>query len=165
MVHGLLHTDVLPQVIVVSLMGDLQLNQEPALDTAIPAQPILNKPDTCDDSSAPSLPREHTLAIDHTMNSEVRAPEKPRDLHQSQAITKDVVSRTLKGKEKEWAAVAEKKRPLQLLDLPVDILREIVGHVSAQFLDHLGANFLTAPSCLTRMISPLSRCATLFYML
>lgn len=119
-------------------MGDLQLNQEPALDTAIPAQTVLNKPDTCEDSSAPSLPREHTLVIDQTMNSEVRAPEKPRDLHQSQAITKDVVSRTLKGKEKEWAAVAEKKRPLQLLDLPVDILREIVGHVSAQFLDHLG---------------------------
>ncbi len=111
-------------------MGDLQLNQEPALETTKAAQPVLDKPDICDDSSTSHLPREHTLVVDQAMTSEVRPPEKPRDLHQTQAITKDVVSRTLKGKEKEWAAVAEKKRPLQLLDLPVDILREIVGHVS-----------------------------------
>jgi len=113
-------------------MGDLQLDQEPALETNKAAQPLLDKPDICDDSSASPLPREHTLTVDQAMSSEVRPPEKPRDLHQTQAITKDVVSRTLKGKEKEWAAVAEKKRPLQLLDLPVDILREIVGHVCSQ---------------------------------
>jgi hypothetical protein len=38
--------------------------------------------------------------------------------------------KTMKGKEKEWSSVAEKKRPLRLLDLPVDILREIIGQVS-----------------------------------
>jgi hypothetical protein len=130
-VHGLRRTNVLPQVIVVPLMGDPQLDQEPALETNKAAQPVFDKPDICDDSSTSPLPREHTLTVDQAMSSEVRAPEKPRDLHQTQAITKDVVSRTLKGKEKEWAAVAEKKRPLQLLDLPVDILREIVGHVSS----------------------------------
>jgi hypothetical protein len=115
-------------------MGDLQLDQEPALETTKVAQPVLDKPDICDESSGLplSLPREHTGTVDQAMSSEVRPPEKPRDIHQTQAITKDVVSRTLKGKEKEWAAVAEKKRPLQLLDLPVDILREIVGHVSPQ---------------------------------
>jgi len=124
-------------------MGDLQLDQEPALETTKAAQPVLDKPDICDDSSASPLPREHTLALDQAMSSDIRAPEKPRDLHQTQVITKDVVSRTLKGKEKEWAAVAEKKRPLQLLDLPVDILREIVGHVGTPFtFDHFG-RFLT----------------------
>jgi hypothetical protein len=40
-----------------------------------------------------------------------------------------VLQRTMKGKEKEWSSVAEKKRPLRLLDLPVDILREIIGQV------------------------------------
>lgn len=115
----------------VPLMGSLQLDQEPVLETAKATQSVLDKPDICDDSSASPLPREHTLSLDQAMSSDVRAPEKPRDLHQTQTITKDVVSRTLKGKEKEWAAVTEKKRPLQLLDLPVDILREIVGHVGS----------------------------------
>jgi hypothetical protein len=44
-------------------------------------------------------------------------------------IAMNVLQRTMKGKEKEWSSVAEKKRPLQLLDLPVDILREIIGQV------------------------------------
>lgn len=42
-----------------------------------------------------------------------------------------VISRLLQGKEKEWAAVADRKGPLQLLDLPVDILKEIVREVYA----------------------------------
>jgi hypothetical protein len=41
------------------------------------------------------------------------------------------LQRALKGKEKEWSAVGEKKRPLRLLDLPVDILREIIGQVGS----------------------------------
>ncbi|KAF2433709.1 hypothetical protein EJ08DRAFT_583424 [Tothia fuscella] len=37
------------------------------------------------------------------------------------------VVRSLKGKEKEWvSAVPEQKRPLELLDLPLDILKEII---------------------------------------
>ncbi|KAE9988919.1 hypothetical protein EG328_005629 [Venturia inaequalis] len=39
---------------------------------------------------------------------------------------KTALMRSLNGKEKEWTAVAEKKRPLQLLDMPVDILKEII---------------------------------------
>lgn len=42
---------------------------------------------------------------------------------------KTALLRSLKGKEKEWTAVAEKKRPLQLLDMPVDILKEIIEKV------------------------------------
>ncbi|KAK5248181.1 hypothetical protein LTR16_006547, partial [Cryomyces antarcticus] len=43
---------------------------------------------------------------------------------------KTIMSRLLKGKDKEWAAVVEKKRPLQLLDLPVDVLKEIIKEVT-----------------------------------
>lgn len=39
------------------------------------------------------------------------------------------ISSLLKDKEREWAAVAEKKGPLQLLDLPMDVLKEIVKEV------------------------------------
>ncbi|KAI9835000.1 MAG: hypothetical protein M1819_002723 [Sarea resinae] len=40
------------------------------------------------------------------------------------------ISELLKGKEEEWTAIVDKKRPLQLLDLPVDILKEIVKEVT-----------------------------------
>ncbi len=45
---------------------------------------------------------------------------------------KVMLTRLLKGKEREWAAVAE-KGPKRLLDLPVDILREIINQVSGLF--------------------------------
>jgi hypothetical protein len=41
-----------------------------------------------------------------------------------------VLARLLHGKEKEWSAIAEKGGPLQLLDLPIDILKEIVNHIT-----------------------------------
>jgi hypothetical protein len=40
------------------------------------------------------------------------------------------LSKLLKGKEEEWAAVAQRKGPLRLLDLPMDILKEIVKEAS-----------------------------------
>ena len=40
------------------------------------------------------------------------------------------ISNLLKEKEHEWAAVAKKEGPLQLLDLPLDVLKEIVKEVS-----------------------------------
>lgn len=39
------------------------------------------------------------------------------------------ISKILKNKETEWTAVATKDRPLRLLDLPVDILKDIVKEV------------------------------------
>ena len=44
----------------------------------------------------------------------------------------DKMSQLLNGKEKEWAATAERRGALQLLDLPVDILREIIKEVGIQ---------------------------------
>ena len=41
-----------------------------------------------------------------------------------------VLAKLLQGKEKEWAAVAERNGPLQLLDLPVDILKEIIREIT-----------------------------------
>lgn len=38
----------------------------------------------------------------------------------------------VKGKEKDVAMASKKKRPLQLLDLPVDILKEIIKEVRIQ---------------------------------
>ena len=40
----------------------------------------------------------------------------------------ETMSKLLKGKEKEWASTAS-KTPLRLLDLPVDILKEIIHQV------------------------------------
>jgi len=48
---------------------------------------------------------------------------------------KQSLSKLLKGKEKEWAAVA-RKGPLRLLDLPVDILKEIIHQVSMNSSAH-----------------------------
>lgn len=44
---------------------------------------------------------------------------------------KTKISSLLKDKEKEWTAVVEKKGPLRLLDLPMDVLKEIVKEVSS----------------------------------
>lgn len=39
------------------------------------------------------------------------------------------ISNILKEKEQEWASVAAKKGPLKLLDLPLDVLKEIMKDV------------------------------------
>ena len=44
-------------------------------------------------------------------------------------IAEGNVTRLLKGKEKDWAAVAQKKGPLRLLELPLDILKMILKEV------------------------------------
>ena len=53
-------------------------------------------------------------------------------------IVRKKLSKLLKGKEEEWAAVARKKGPLKLLDLPMDILKEIVKEVCHSFYITLG---------------------------
>ena len=39
------------------------------------------------------------------------------------------LSQLLGEKDKEWTATVEKQRPLRLLDLPVDVLKEIIKEV------------------------------------
>lgn len=45
-------------------------------------------------------------------------------------IVRKKLSKLLKDKEREWTAVYERDGPLRLLDLPMDILKEIVKEVS-----------------------------------
>jgi len=60
----------------------------------------------------------------------------PTEEKAEEPVTIDKITKLLKGKEREWTAVAEKKGPLRLLDLPVDILQEIITHVSVQYSIH-----------------------------
>lgn len=54
---------------------------------------------------------------------------------QERTVAKDKVSKLLKGKERERESVVQRAKPLQLLDLPVDILKEIIKEVSCASKD------------------------------
>ncbi|KAG9237617.1 hypothetical protein BJ875DRAFT_453323 [Amylocarpus encephaloides] len=66
------------------------------------------------------------------------------------------MSNLLKEKEQEWTAVAEKQGPLRLLDLPMDVLKEIVKEVThtndltALALSHSALHNLTIPHIYSR---------------
>ncbi|KAK7540520.1 uncharacterized protein J3D65DRAFT_237967 [Phyllosticta citribraziliensis] len=70
--------------------------------------------------------------------------------------SRDAISKLLNGKEKEWTAIAEKKGPLRLLDLPVDILKEIINHLphtndlTSLALCHSALHNLTIPYIYSR---------------
>jgi hypothetical protein len=69
------------------------------------------------------------MGSEHRMSSpDCQAPEK---VERNGIDAKTKISNLLKDKEQEWTAVAEKKGPLRLLDLPMDILKEIVKEVCA----------------------------------
>ncbi|KAK8236093.1 hypothetical protein IWZ00DRAFT_107517 [Phyllosticta capitalensis] len=69
---------------------------------------------------------------------------------------REAISKLLNGKEKEWTAIAEKKGPLRLLDLPVDILKEIINHLphtndlTSLALCHSALHNLTIPYIYSR---------------
>ena len=115
------------------------------------------------DSSPPSTPRSSgvTTPLAYDENFTSSTPSSPEDVNSSLEVVgdeeehlaspysilgdganaeeehtpKQSLSKLLKGKEKEWAAVA-RKGPLRLLDLPVDILREIIHQVSMNSSAH-----------------------------
>jgi hypothetical protein len=102
-----------------------------------PAAPHADSPkslDVMEPANAPTVHRQspgvtHDVGPDPTMLPSIMQLRTTPTL-----LEKAAVVRSLKGKEKEWTAVAEKKRPLQLLDLPVDILKEIIEKVSFHVL-------------------------------
>lgn len=117
------------------------LSPESSTGTATPVAGVEEQlPDTTDTSSM--------AASGHSADSHIRSPaaadadvdvddEDPAEQAREDRgeakegpSAKDTLKRLLKGKEKEWTAVAEKKGPLRLLDLPVDVLREIINQVS-----------------------------------
>lgn len=69
------------------------------------------------------------VASDHKMATPGCQPFEKVERAGFDAKTK--ISNLLKDKEKEWTAVAERKGPLRLLDLPMDVLKEIVKEVCA----------------------------------
>ena len=115
------------------------------------------------DSSPPSTPRSSgaTTPLAYDENFTSSTPSSPEDVNSSLEVVgdeeehlaspysilgdganaeeehtpKQSLSKLLKGKEKEWAAVA-RKGPLRLLDLPVDILKEIIHQVSIDSSAH-----------------------------
>lgn len=115
------------------------------------------------DSSPPSTPRSSgaTTPLAYDENFTSSTPSSPEDVNSSLEVVgdeeehlaspysilgdganaeeehtpKQSLSKLLKGKEKEWAAVA-RKGPLRLLDLPVDILKEIIHQVSINSSAH-----------------------------
>ncbi|TAQ83501.1 hypothetical protein B7494_g8176 [Chlorociboria aeruginascens] len=77
-------------------------------------------------------------------------------LDNSAIDAKTKISNLLKDKAEEWAAVVEKKGPLQLLDLPMDVLKEIVKEVThtndltALALTHSALHNLAIPHIYSR---------------
>lgn len=67
------------------------------------------------------------MSSDHTMATPDYPAREKAERTSFDAKTK--ISNLLKDKEQEWAAVAERKGPLRLLDLPMDVLKEIVKEV------------------------------------
>lgn len=64
------------------------------------------------------------VEMDHGSQNRPQLGESP-----SLASSQPRTLKRLKGKEKELANASKKRRPLQLLDLPVDILQEIIKEV------------------------------------
>lgn len=77
------------------------------------------------DASAPS----DADTMKHEMDADAGdKPGKPDELARRK------ISKLLKDKEQEWTQIVQKKGPLQLLDLPLDVLKEIVKEV--RLADH-----------------------------
>lgn len=61
------------------------------------------------------------------------------ETHKSEPKSHEVLARLPEQKAQEWTAVVEmkeKKGPLQLLDLPIDVLKEIIHQVSTKRYIH-----------------------------
>ncbi|KAF2838522.1 hypothetical protein M501DRAFT_1004266 [Patellaria atrata CBS 101060] len=114
-----------------------------------------------DNESANSLGPSKALDSDgeltaQTSHAEGVIDEYLRDEAVSTPEPQDILSKPLKGKGKEETPVTIKKGPLTLLELPVDILREIITHLThtndltALALTHSAFHQLTLPFIYTR---------------
>jgi hypothetical protein len=82
-------------------------------------------------TSAASQPTNDIKPNGYT-NEPLMSPNEPEALERPERTGIDArtkISNLLKDKEQEWTAVMEKKGPLKLLDLPMDVLKEIVKEV------------------------------------
>ncbi len=87
----------------------------PKTSAASQASGDMKPSDFSDDSDACQMGTPGSSSSDATRKTSIDAKTK--------------ISSLLKEKEQEWAAVVKKKGPLRLLDLPMDVLKEIVKEV------------------------------------
>lgn len=83
-------------------------------------------------TSAAAQPSNHLkpsgVGSDHHQMATPECPA-PEKVERPSFDARTKISNLLKDKEQEWTAVAERKGPLRLLDLPMDVLKEIVKEV------------------------------------
>ena len=100
----------------------------PLSDTASqPDEQTISYPKTCAASQASTTPKPPDSTIVQSQPPSAQSSSERAERTGSDARTK--ISNLLKDKEQEWAAVVDKKGPLRLLDLPMDVLKEIVKEV------------------------------------
>ena len=88
-------------------------------------------PHECDPSRTPTLGVHFEESSQARTTSPKLPQEAPREVKTEGTKSPGrKISELLKGKEEEWTAVARRAGPLRLLDLPLDLLREILREVS-----------------------------------
>ncbi|KAL1623976.1 hypothetical protein SLS56_008028 [Neofusicoccum ribis] len=111
------------------------------MDSSSPPSPTMSQatitPVSADDAvatrPAPSSAKAATTSVaaasafDHEPAPSGQASAEPMAADAQRS--KEALTKLLNGKEKEWTAIAAKKGPIQLLDLPVDILKAIIDHL------------------------------------
>lgn len=90
------------------------------------ASQLQNNPDF----SSPQSAQKQSLEESSSLDAEDLPPCHPYQRLTPTLEEKTALVKSLKGKEKEWVVKPEKCRPMQLLDLPLDILKEIIDKVS-----------------------------------
>lgn len=85
-----------------------------------------------------------------------QAPESAFPILQPPSRSQSLLAKLLQGREREWSGVAEKDKPLRLLDLPLDVLQAIVKEVThtndltALALTHSSLHSLVIPHIYSR---------------
>ncbi|RDL36745.1 Uncharacterized protein BP5553_06097 [Venustampulla echinocandica] len=109
-------------------------------------------------TSASSQPSNDLKLNDYTQQHQISSQESETAGKAAKAgmDARTKISSLLKDKEQEWTAVAEKKGPLRLLHLPMDVLKEIVKEVThtndltALALTHSALHNLAIPHIYSR---------------
>ena len=83
--------------------------QPPPLDQIAKSAALHSPAEVCVLSSQPQCSRSNSL--------------------DSADIRRAKMMQLLKGKEKDWTPVAQREKPIQLLDLPMDVLKDIMKEV------------------------------------
>lgn len=71
--------------------------------------------------------------MSHTIVSELRAPDDlsaPTSMCSRADMSDGLLAKHMNGEHNQWAAMADRKRPLELLDLPEDVLQTILREVT-----------------------------------